>query len=126
MEKNTPFRLLQIIAFLAVLAGAVISLIFTLHAGEKNKSVFLPGLFVIWVESPYVALMFANSKFRYYPTKRRIVLYVLMILLPVCSLIGYSGILSPADAKPAAVFLIVPLISWVTIALVILISKKFK
>jgi len=126
MEKNASLRSLQIIAFLAALAGAIISLIFTLHAGQKNKSVFLPLLFVIWVESPYVALIFANAKFRNYPTKRRIVLYVWMILLSIASLIGYSGILSPADAKPAAVFLIVPLISWVAFGIVILISKKFK
>jgi len=110
-------------AVVVVLIGAIISAILTIKAGHKNASVVLPALFLIWVLSPFIMLLVANSKFKRYADSDRVIPYLLMIFLSIGSVIGYTGILSPVGAKAAAVFLIVPLISWVLIITGIVMMK---
>lgn len=121
MKNNLLLRITQIIAIILVIIGAIGALIFTIQAGHKNKSILLPVLFMMWVLSPYFALLLANFKFRYNSVTPRIVLNVLMIIISIVSLLGYNGILNLSGAKPAAVFLITPLISWVIIIITVLI-----
>jgi hypothetical protein len=45
-----------------------------------------------------------------------------MILLSIGSVVGYSGVLSPAGMKPAFIFLVIPLISWVLIMIIITVT----
>ena len=117
MKKNLTFSLLRAIAVVVVLAGAGTSLALTLHAGRNNKSVLLPALFFIWVLSPFIALMVAIAVSERWPALARAALYSFMIVLTLSSLVCYSGLLSPKGTKPAFVFLIVPLISWLVIAI---------
>jgi hypothetical protein len=125
--KKTPgINFLGTIAVVVVLIGAIISAILTINAGHKNVSVILPALFLIWVLSPFIMLLVTNSKIKRYPDNGRIIQYILMIFLSLSSVIGYTGILSPVGAKAAAVFLIVPLISWVLIIIFIIIRNKSK
>lgn len=121
MKNNLLLRITQIIAVVLVIIAAIGSLIFTIQAGHKNKSILLPVLFIIWVLSPYFALLVANFKYRYNSVAPRIMLNGLMIIISIVSLLGYSGILNLSGAKPAAVFLITPLISWVIIIITVLI-----
>ena len=102
-----------------VLAGAVGSLGFTLYTGRNNKSVLLIVLFFIWVLSPFIGLLVANVVTKRWSDLLRLTLYILMIFLTIGSLVAYSGVLNPTGAKPAGVFLIVPLISWLVIVIVI-------
>ena len=92
------------------------------HAGRHNRSVILIALFFIWVLSPFVGLLVANIVTKRWSDHIRVTLYTLMIFLTIGSLVAYSGVMSPTGAKPAGVFLIVPLISWMLIVIVILLA----
>ena len=128
MKKNLKLNLLRALAQVVTVAGAVGSMGLMLHAGRKNSSVILVGLFMIWILCPFAALLVANVFSPRWPVIIRVTLYALMIVLAVGTLVAYSGVLSPPGAKRAAVFLIVPLLSLLLIAIVIpaaaSISKK--
>jgi hypothetical protein len=119
VKKILTLNLLRIIALFVLAVGALASLYFTLHAGHNNKSVLLVALFVVWVLSPFVALIAAHPIYRLRPPVIRGTLYCLMLVVTLGSLVGYSGALTPAGAKPAGVFLVVPLLSWLLMAIVI-------
>jgi hypothetical protein len=119
LKKTIPLNLLRIIALAFVVAGAMASLGLMLHAGRNNKSILLVLLFAAWVLSPFVGLLVANLAAKRWSRTVCIALYCLMIVLTLGSLVGYSGALSPPGSKPAGVFLIVPLLSWLLIAIVI-------
>jgi hypothetical protein len=99
--------------------GALVSLDFTLHAGHNNKSVLLVALFVAWVLSPFCALLIAHAIYRLELPIIRVTLYWLMLIIALGSIVGYSGLLTPAGSKPAGVFLVIPLLSWLLIGVVI-------
>lgn len=122
MKKYFTLSLLRIVALTAGLAGAVGSFSFVLHTGRNNDSVLLVLLFVAWVLSPFIALFVANLVSMRWPAFTRVILYCLIIFLTVGSLVFYSGALRPVGTKPAFVFLAVPLMSWILIAIVLPIS----
>ena len=109
---NKPIKLFHKIAVLAVLAGAGSSLGFTIYTGRHNSSFILILLFAGWVVSPFIALLLVNVVTRRWSLLERLTLYSLMLLITLGSLVMYSGLWIPQGAKPAFVFLIVPLISW--------------
>ena len=119
MKRIFPLKAFRIMALVILIAGAVVSVALTRHAGRHNKSVILPLMFISWVLSPFIALLVANSMSARWPVTVRVILYFLMILIAIGSLVVYSGIFSSAGAKPAGVFLIVPLLSWLLIVIVI-------
>jgi hypothetical protein len=119
MNKMPTLKFVRAIAFGVLLAGAAISVGLVLHAGRNNQSVLLGLLFVAWVLSPFLALLAANLISRRWPIAPRVTLYTMMVVLPVFSLVFYSGFWSPPGAKPAFVFLIVPLVSWLLTLMVV-------
>ena len=112
--------ILRSIAVIAVLAGAGVSLGLMFHAGRHNNSVLLLLLFAGWVLSPFIALIVVNQISGRWTVLTRLILFCLMLVLTLASVITYSGVFSPLGTKPAFVFLIVPLGSWLLIALFIL------
>ncbi len=123
-SKNTSIRLLHAIALLGILAGAAGSLGLMLYTGSRNESVLLLGLFAGWVLSPFLALLVASVVSKDWSALTRVTLYCLMLVITGGSLFGYSGVLSPPGAKPAFIFLVVPLISWLLMAIVIPIARR--
>jgi len=123
-KKNPTLSLLRTVAVIAALIGALGSLGLMLHAGRKNNSVLLIALFVIWVLSPFIALLVANAISTRWSFHTRVTLYVLMLVITVGSLVSYSGVFSPPGTKPAFVFLVVPLLSWLLMAIVIPIAAS--
>ena len=115
MIKKINSGLSKTLALAAVLIGAMGSVGWVLYTGRNNKSYWLVFLFLGWVLSPFVALAVARS-----PKA----LFWLSLLLPVVSLVAYSGVLSPPGTRPAAVFLLVPLVSWILIGVVWLASRS--
>jgi hypothetical protein len=114
--------LLRGAALIAVLAGAVGSLGFLLREGRRTPR-FLLLLFVLWVLSPFVALAWANLVSKRWPVLTQATLYSVMLVLTLGSLALYGGVvLGPIKAKPAAVFLLFPLASWLLAALVVTIA----
>jgi hypothetical protein len=47
-----------------------------------------------------------------------------MIILAIGSVVAYSGILTPSGTKGAFIFLVAPFISWIVIAILILIGGR--
>jgi hypothetical protein len=130
VEKKSPIVFLQATALAVLLVGALISLGLVTHAGRNNHSVLLPVLFVVWVLSPFAALFLACLVSGSWKLINRLILYILTFILTVCSLTGYSGIFTPHGAKPAFIYLAVPLVSWLLMAIIfllnILLSHKSK
>ncbi len=99
-------------------AGALGSLAFTLQAGGHNVSVILVLLFSVWVLSPYILLIIFCVRSGNWSARARISLYVIMILMSLISLLFYGGLIFFFGAKPAFVFLVIPLISWIVCLIV--------
>ena len=98
------------------MAGAVVSLGLMFYAGRHQQSIVLILLFTGWVLSPFGALLAASRiSWRWAYLTHTILYTILMLLITIGSLVGYSGVLSPPGTPPAAVFLIVPFTSWVLI-----------
>ena len=58
--EGSNLSLLRRAALIAVITGAVGSLGLMLHAGRRQKSLILIGLFTVWELSPFVALVCAH------------------------------------------------------------------
>jgi hypothetical protein len=114
------------IALFMMLAGAVGSLYFVLRAGQRNHSILLVLLFIFWVLSPFMALMVASVVSNRWSAITRSALYLLIFILPVGSIIVYSGALTIEGTRPAFKFLIGPLVSWLLIAVVLLITSRIR
>jgi uncharacterized membrane protein YhaH (DUF805 family) len=123
MENPHPHELLRKTALAIALAGALLSLIFVLHAGRHNKSIILPLLFVFWVLSPFATLVAANVGKRRLRTGHA-TLYWLTIVIAVVSAVGYSGVLSSPGANLTPLFLLLPLLTLIVIAIFILVTKS--
>jgi hypothetical protein len=124
VKKNPTLIPLRAIAMVLLLIGAVISLVLMLHAGRKNNSVLLVALFVAWVMSPFAGLFVTDKISMRWSLRTRMALYYLILFITSGSVVVYSGALSPPGTKPAFVFLVVPLLSWLLIVTVIPIAKK--
>ena len=118
--NSKSFRYLRTIALITLVTGAVVSLGFMYYTGRHNKSVFLMGLFAGWVLAPFIALFAASMISRPWLVPVRVPLYLLMLVITTGSVMGYSGLASLPGTKPAFMFLVIPLISWVLMAIVIL------
>jgi uncharacterized membrane protein YhaH (DUF805 family) len=112
------------IALVLMLTGAFGSLYFVLRTGYRNHSVLLVLLFVFWVLSPFMALMVASVISNRWSAISRSALYILIFVLPVCSLFFYSGTWMVQGTRPAFIFLMVPLASWILIAIVLLLASQ--
>jgi membrane-associated protease RseP (regulator of RpoE activity) len=111
---------LRAVALVAVVAGAGGSLALMFRAGHRNDSRFLLMLFAIWVLSPFVALSWANAASKRWSVLARAALYCVMLILTAVSLAAYLHVFtSPPASKPAFVFLVVPLGSWLLMAIVV-------
>ena len=95
-----------------LVVGATASLAFMLHFGSRSGFILI-GLFAGWVLSPFAVLAVADTRAKRWSVVTRTTLYVLMLILALGSIAIYGVNASTAlSAKPAAVFLLVPLGSW--------------
>jgi hypothetical protein len=118
---------LRAVGLVAVTAGAVGSLGLMLRAG--HPPLFLRILFAVWVLSPFVALLLAHVVSKRWSVLTRATLYSLMLIVSVGSLAFYADVVfGPPRPKPASVFLLVPLGSWLLMAIAVstvaLISRR--
>jgi hypothetical protein len=123
MKKNLTLNLLRTVALVVLLLGVVGSISLVLYNGRNNKSILLIALFLAWVLSPFIGLVIVDKVAKDWRDISRKTLYIIMLVLTMVSLLSYSGLLSPAGTKTAFVFLVTPLISWVVISILILISR---
>jgi hypothetical protein len=104
--------LLRAAAPVFVLVGAAGSLGFLLGAGSRAPRLLLV-LFVLWVLSPFMALAWANLASKRWSVVTRGTLYTVTVVLTLGSLAIYGPVgLGLSRTKPAAIFLLFPLASW--------------
>ena len=119
VRQERPLGILRGAALIAVLAGAVVSLGFLLRAGRRTPR-FLLVLFVLWVLSPFMALVWSNMVSKRSSVVTRATLYTVMLVLTLGSLAIYGDVaFGYATAKVGFVFLVVPLASWLLIAIAV-------
>jgi hypothetical protein len=110
--------LLRAVALVAVVAGAVGSVVFMLRVGHRNPSRLLLVLFTVWVLSPFVALVWATMVSKRWSVLTRATLYTVTLILTVGSLAIYRNVVLTHPAKPASFFLVVPFVSWLLMTIV--------
>lgn len=95
------------------LIGAISSVAFTIYTGRHNASHLLILIFVVWVLSPFAALLWT----RRWPA--------IMLAIPLCSIAIYAYIaLGPPRPQIAFTFLIVPAASWLAIAIAAFLTRR--
>ena len=122
MKKTITYRFLHTTAIIVAIVGVIGSLFFMFNAGRHNNSFILLTLFTLWVFSPFAGIFVAIKIADHWPVLTRISLYYLMIVQTIGSLVAYSGAVSPSGTKPAFMFLVFPLLSWLLMLTVILIT----
>ena len=111
---------LRIAALVAVLAGAAGSVGLMLRAGRSTDERLVVILIAGWVLAPFTALVLAHMLSRRWSASSRATLYYLMLVLTLGSLVIYVG--DALGAPTTAVYVGVPLASWLLIALAVPIS----
>ena len=123
MLPNRRLGFLRGTALLSVLVGAVGSLGLMLYAGRHQNSLILIVLFTLWELSPFVALVWAHVVSKHWLILNQVLLSGVMLVLSLGSLTLYGYVsLGPPRPRPAFVFLVVPLGSWLLIAIVLSLS----
>lgn len=111
------------VALIVAAAGAAGSVGLTLYTGRENHSRILMGLFVLWVLSPFAGLVVVNRVARSWAVVLRATLYGAMLVVTGVSLAIYGEVaLGPPRAQQAFVFLVVPLASWLAVAMAVAIA----
>lgn len=123
-EKNAKsLSLMRSLSHIAVLIAAVGSLDFMYNGSNHQKSIILLLLFTGWVILPFAGLLVLDTIAKSWSSKARNQLYWFIFVMSVASLIAYSGVLLPSGTKTAFIFLVAPVISWLIIILVIMVSR---
>jgi hypothetical protein len=106
------------VAELLTLVGAVVSLGLMLWVGHRNSSVVLIAIFIVWVTSPFVMLLWAHRAAKGWPPAREELVRRVAISVSLGSVFVYAATAFLMHlAKPAGPFLFVPFASWCIIAL---------
>ena len=112
--------LLRAAALVAVVAGAAGSLALMFWVGHRKEIALLLVVFAVWVLAPFVALLFADRASKRWSAATRTTLHGVMLIVALVSLAAYGVVaLGPPRAKPAAVFLVIPLASWLFMTLAV-------
>jgi len=115
-------RLLRALALIAAVAGTAGSVGLILRIGDRAPGLLLV-LFILWVLSPFMALLWASLVSTRWPASTRAILYGVTLLLTLGSLAIYWEVWLRAPNKPAFAFLVVPLGSWLLMLLAVAMAR---
>ncbi|HYR77462.1 MAG TPA: hypothetical protein VEM96_16730 [Pyrinomonadaceae bacterium] len=110
---------LRAVALTGVLAGAAGSLGLMLWVGHRNPSRLLLALFVVWDLSPFMALLLADLVSKRWSVVTRSTLHIVMLVVALSSLALYGDVVLRPRSQAAFMFLVVPLGSWLLMAIVV-------
>jgi hypothetical protein len=100
-----------------VLLSALGSLACTLYAGHHNRSFLLAGMFAAWVGAPFVGMLAVLRGAEGGSAKGVRLVRALAIFVSLASPALYIAfLLLPPGHSAAAPFLVIPVVSWVAIA----------
>jgi len=101
-----------------VVAGAAGSIALMLRAGSRQQSVVLIALFIGWVLLPFVAMGWAVMVSKSWSSSVQVAYCAVSVFVTLGSGAMYAGVIPmPSGSRPAAVFLAVPLVSWIVFAI---------
>ena len=108
------------VALIAVVTGAWGSVGLMLRAGRRTPRLLLV-LFVIWLLSPFVALLWANMVSKRWSDVTRATLYGVTLVVALSSLAIYGElvVLKPPGSPNAFLFVVVPPASWMFMTIVV-------
>ena len=124
MKDSLRFNVLRKTALTVSVAGAVGSLYLLFKAGSNTPG-FLLVLFVGWILIPYAASFVLYAIAERWNDAVQATLHVLMMILPIGSVICYSGLFNYSGMKPAFMFVLVPVLSSAIIAIATIGAHKF-
>jgi hypothetical protein len=112
------------IATITALIGGIASVALMLYTGRHNASRLLLTLFALWVISPFAILVFANTLSAPW-SKATITTLALVLSSVTLAIYGYTAFL-PSHPQGAFAFVAFPPVSWLLIAIVLLISRRLR
>jgi predicted membrane channel-forming protein YqfA (hemolysin III family) len=118
MTQPDPWRPAARIANVVGAAGSLIPMFMV----GRDAPAFLIVLFTGWVLSPFIAFWIADSKSNRWARASRTTLHLAMVILAVGSLALYADVVVRPRPQPAAMFLLVPLGSWMLTAIAVSIA----
>ncbi|MEO8482252.1 MAG: hypothetical protein ABI634_08590 [Acidobacteriota bacterium] len=102
-----------------LIVGAVVSLALMYRAGHRNPSVLLMAMFAIWVAAPFAAMGFAGRAVRRWPSQSQTWVDRATLAVVLGSVGTYVvDAATPISPKAAFIYLVVPLVSWIVLAIV--------
>ena len=107
---------LRAVARLAVVVGAIGAVALMLYVGRRNQHYWLLVMFVVWDAAPFLALGFADLHATRWSAATRATLYIVTLVVTVVSLGSYVDVVVRPRPQPAAMFLIMPVVSWLLMA----------
>ena len=111
-----PPLVLKSTALIAAVGG-VASVALTLRAGRNSPQHLVMALMSIWVVSPFAVLLLARAVSTRWPVAARLTLFAVTLLLALASPAIYAtDALKPAGSPRATLFVAVPPVSWLIIA----------
>ena len=116
---------MRAMAAASAIIGGVGSVALMYHVGSRNPSWLLLLMFLGWVSAPFAALLWAIRLAPRLPERERTVLYALTILIAAASLAEYTNVaFGPPPTKPARFFLMVPVASWLVMAIAAAVARS--
>jgi len=111
---------LRAVALIALVVGATGSLGFMLREGQHTPRLLL-FFFIIWVLSPFVALLWAIMVSKRWLVVTRVTLYCVAFIIALGSLAIYGELVDarPAGSANAFLFVAVPPVSLVFITIIV-------
>ena len=104
--------LLRAVSRATAVVSAVGSVGLTLWVGRGGSSLLLVVLFVGWVLGPFVGLLVADRVSTRWSPVTRATLYIVMLIVAVASVGVYGDVAVRPRARPAFMFFVTPLCSW--------------
>ena len=102
-----------------LIVAAAASVLLMLRAGRHNPSILLMLMFVVWVSAPFAALGLAGRFARGWSEQSWVLFRRAAVVVAVGSTLiyGYDAV-KPLSSKAAFIYLVVPVVSWIVLALV--------
>jgi hypothetical protein len=125
MPVNQRTSFLTWLSMITVLVGSVGSVGLLLHHGRHNPSRLLMILFTLWVLAPFVILAAANAFSKRWTVLVRATLHSLTLGITLASLAIYAKVaMDPPRAQGAFVFVAIPPVTCLLIAIVVAIAAQ--
>jgi hypothetical protein len=125
--REESFSLLRTTALNLMVFGAAGSLGFLFHAGPNSPPLVM-AIIGTWVLAPFVGLVLAHVMAKRWPAPVHQALYPVMLAVTACSVAAYWNDYLRPHTPRAAVFVLVPGVSWAVIVAVLsltwIVSRK--